>query len=103
MWVQMKVFGFIHNLYKKLFQKIKKSFMAFKAGNLEIRGEVQEQKISSTSSETTQVELSEKELEFILVTIKNGLFKGEYVETLYNLTLKLQKHFVNLRTKNINL
>jgi|TARA_R110000803_G_scaffold46480_3_gene97553 hypothetical protein len=99
----MKVFGFIHNLYKKLFQKIKKSFMAFKAGNLEIRGEVQEQKISSTSSETTQVELSEKELEFILVTIKNGLFKGEYVETLYNLTLKLQKHFVNLRTKNINL
>tara|TARA_R110001592_G_scaffold71211_3_gene217878 strand:- start:126 stop:359 length:234 start_codon:yes stop_codon:yes gene_type:complete len=77
--------------------------MAFKAGNLEIRGEVQEQKISSTSSETTQVELSEKELEFILVTIKNGLFKGEYVETLYNLTLKLQKHFVNLRTKNINL
>ena len=77
--------------------------MAFKTGNLEIRGEVQEQKISSTSSETTQVELSEKELEFILVTIKNGLFKGEYVETLYNLTLKLQKHFVNLRTKNINL
>ena len=77
--------------------------MAFKAENLEIRGEVQEQKISSTLSETTQVELSEKELEFILVTIKNGLFKGEYVETLYNLTLKLQKHFVNLRTKNINL
>jgi len=77
--------------------------MGFKAGNLEIGGESQKQEISSTSSEITQVELSEKELEFILVTIKNGLFKGEYVETLYNLTLKLQKHFVDLRTKNMNL
>tara|TARA_R110000744_G_scaffold300107_1_gene409351 strand:- start:532 stop:864 length:333 start_codon:yes stop_codon:yes gene_type:complete len=103
LWVPIKIFGFIHNLYKKLFQKIKKSFMAFKAGNLEIKGEIQKQNISSTPSETTQVELSEKELEFILVTIKNGLFKGEYVETLYNLTLKLQKHFVDSRTKNINL
>ena len=77
--------------------------MSFKAGNLQVGGETQKQEISSTSSETTQVELSEKELEFILVTIKNGLFKGEYVETLYNLTLKLQKHFVDLRTKNMNL
>lgn len=77
--------------------------MGFKAGNLQIGGETQKQESSSTSSETTQVELSEKELEFILVTIKNGLFKGEYVETLYNLTLKLQKHFVDLRTKNMNL
>ena len=75
--------------------------MAFKAGNLQVGGESQKQEISSTSSETTQVELSEKELEFLLVTIKNGLFKGEYVETLYNLTLKLQKHFVDLRSKNI--
>lgn len=77
--------------------------MGFKAGNLEVGGDTQKQEISSTSSETTQVELSEKELEFILVTIKNGLFKGEYVEILYNLTLKLQKHFVDLRTKNMNL
>lgn len=77
--------------------------MSFKAGNLQIGGESQKQDISSISSKTTQVELSEKELEFILVTIKNGLFKGEYVETLYNLTLKLQKHFVHLRSKNIDL
>lgn len=77
--------------------------MGFKAGNVKVGGESQKQDISSTSSETTQVELSEKELEFILVTIKNGLFKGEYVETLYNLTLKLQKHFLHLRSKNIDL
>ena len=77
--------------------------MSFKAGNVKVRGESQKQDISSTPSETTQIELSERELEFILVTIKNGLFKGEYVETLYNLTLKLQKHFVHLRSKNIDL
>ena len=77
--------------------------MGFKAGNVTLGGETQKQEISSTSSETIQVELSEKELDFILVTIKNGLFKGEYVETLYNLTLKLQKHFVDFRTKNMNL
>lgn len=75
--------------------------MGFKASNLQVRGETQKQVSSSTSVEKTQVELSERELEFLLVTIKNGLFKGEYVETLYNLTLKLQKHFVDLRSKNI--
>jgi hypothetical protein len=75
--------------------------MGFKASNLQVGGETQKTESSSTSIEKTQVELSEKELEFILVTIKNGLFKGEYVETLYNLTLKLQKHFVDLRTKNM--
>ena len=77
--------------------------MGFKASNLQIGGETQKIESSSTSVEKTQVELSERELEFLLVTIKNGLFKGEYVETLYNLTLKLQKHFVDLRSKNANL
>lgn len=77
--------------------------MGFKAGNLTVGGESQKNEISSSTPSSTQVELSEKELEFLLVTIKNGLFKGEYVETLYNLTLKLQKHFVDLRSKNINL
>ena len=77
--------------------------MGFKASNLQVGGETQKIESSSTLSENTQVELSERELEFLLVTIKNGLFKGEYVETLYNLTLKLQKHFVDLRTKNIKL
>jgi len=76
--------------------------MSFKAGNVTLGGESQKQEISS-SIPTTHVELSERELEFLLVTVKNGLFKGEYVETLYNLTLKLQKHFVDLRSKNIKL
>ncbi len=70
--------------------------MSFKAGNVKIGGESQKQEISSLTPNTTSIELSEKELEFLLVTIKNGLFKGEYVEILYNLTLKLQNSFLSL-------
>jgi hypothetical protein len=77
--------------------------MSFKAGNTIIGGESQKQEISSPILTQSPIELSERELEFLLVTIKNGLFKGEYVETVYNLTLKLQKHFVELRSKNIKL
>lgn len=76
--------------------------MSFKAGNLTVGGESKTTDTPS-SPDSTNVELTEKELEFILVTIKNGLFKGEYVETLYNLTLKLQKHFVDLRSKNLKI
>jgi hypothetical protein len=45
------------------------------------------------------LELTDKELELLLLTIKNGLFKGEYVEILFNLTLKLQNHLIHLRSK----
>lgn len=76
--------------------------MGFKASHVEVKGDPKNE-ISTSLSSMTSVELSEKELEFLLVTIKNGLFKGEYVETLYNLTLKLQKHFVDLRSKNTKL
>jgi|TARA_B100000780_G_scaffold202920_1_gene143968 hypothetical protein len=64
--------------------------MGFKSNNIEIKG-VSTNKVGTPL--TTNIELSEKELEFLLVTIRNGLFKGEYVETLYNLTLKLQEKY----------
>lgn len=73
--------------------------MSFIAKNIQVGGVTQKTEDSSSTSKTTQVELSDKELEFLLITIKNGLFKGEYVELLYNLTLKLQNHFVDLTTK----
>tara|TARA_R110000796_G_scaffold10137_4_gene33970 strand:+ start:4714 stop:4920 length:207 start_codon:yes stop_codon:yes gene_type:complete len=68
--------------------------MGFKANNTIVKG---------TSKKdvpyTTSIELTEKELEFLLVTIKNGLFKGEYVETCYNTTLKLQEKYKELNNK----
>jgi len=76
--------------------------MSFRASHIEVKGDPKNE-FSTSLPSTTPIELSEKEIEFLLVTIKNGLFKGEYVETLYNLTLKLQKHFVDLRSKNTKL
>jgi hypothetical protein len=79
----------LSNILKKL-----KSYMGFKSNHIKIKG-VSVDKTDSPS--VLPVELSEKELEFLLVTIKNGLFKGEYVETLYNLTLKLQNHYKSFK------
>lgn len=45
---------------------------------------------------TTNVELTNKQLQFLLITIKNSLFKGEYVEICYNTTLKLQEKLQEL-------
>ena len=72
-----------------LLKKIK-SYMGFKANNTTIKG-VPVEDVGTPL--TTNIELSEKELQFLLITIKNGLFKGEYVELLYDLTLKLQEKY----------
>jgi|TARA_R110000824_G_C14738449_1_gene627159 hypothetical protein len=64
--------------------------MGFKSNKVELKG-VSTSKVDTPL--TTKVELDEKELQFLLVTIKNSLFKGEYVELLYNLTLKLQNKY----------
>lgn len=39
-------------------------------------------------------QLNEQELEFLLTLIKNTSFKGEYVELVYNTTLKLQNQYL---------
>ena len=75
--------------------------MSFTAANIIVGGakvEV-EPPTPSPSTDSTTLELTDKELELLLLTIKNGLFRGEYVETVYNLTLKLQKHLVDLKYK----
>ena len=75
--------------------------MSFTAANIIVGGakvEV-EPPTPSPSTDSTTIELTDKELELLLLTIKNGLFRGEYVETVYNLTLKLQKHLVDLKYK----
>jgi hypothetical protein len=39
--------------------------------------------------------LEKHEIEFILTLIKESTFKGEYVESLYNLVYKLQQQYLN--------
>jgi hypothetical protein len=84
--------------------------MAFKASHVVV-GDIDINKVKNQSSTLpplppidtpSSLELTDKELELLLLTIKNGLFKGEYVEILYNLTLKLQTHLISLRGKNNN-
>ena len=66
--------------------------MGFNASKTIVKGAKNKDKAPSTST----IDLTEKELEFLLVTIKNSLFKGEYVEICYNTTLKLQEKFKEL-------
>jgi hypothetical protein len=91
----MKVFGSTLNTLKNW-------FMSFSASNIIVGDSKIKTEIPSTSStnDSTTLELTDKELELLLLTIKNGLFRGEYVETVYNLTLKLQKQLVDLKYKN---
>jgi len=91
------MFGFILNTLKNW-------FMSFSASNIVVGGSKIEMETPtlppSPITDSTTLELTDKELELLLLTIKNGLFRGEYVETVYNLTLKLQKNLVDLKYKN---
>jgi hypothetical protein len=93
----MRAFGFILNTLKNW-------FMSFSASNIVVGGSKIEMETPTpptpTITDSTTLELTDKELELLLLTIKNGLFRGEYVETVYNLTLKLQKNLVDLKYKN---
>ena len=74
--------------------------MSFTAANIIVGGaKIEVETPTPPTTDSTTLELTDKELELLLLTIKNGLFRGEYVETVYNLTLKLQKHLVDLKYK----
>ena len=68
--------------------------MGFKSNKVEIKG-VSTDKVGTPL--THNIELTEKEIELLLLTVKNSLFKGEYVETLYNLTLKMQEKYKKIK------
>ena len=72
--------------------------MGFSAKQTIVKGVKQKE---SKAPSTTTLDLSEKELEFLLVTIKNGLFKGEYVELCYDVTLKIQNQYNALKDKQL--
>jgi hypothetical protein len=39
--------------------------------------------------------LTPEEIEFLLILIKNSTFKGENLETLYNIVYKLQQQYIH--------
>ncbi len=44
-------------------------------------------------------QLTASEIEFLLVLIKNSNFKGEQLEIIYNIVLKLQEQYISLNKK----
>ena len=72
--------------------------MAFNAKNLNIKED--SRKTAQNPSSTPVVEedllLSKEELKYLLTLIKNSSFQGKDIETIYNLSWKLQKAFLFL-------
>ena len=70
----------------------------FKAGKI-IKPN-QEPKKSAKTTKKSESNLSKVEIAFILGTLKNTTFKGDNVELLYNLVIKLQTQYTEL-DKNV--
>ncbi len=66
--------------------------MGFKANNLQVK----EDSRKYNKSETEDLLLNKKDLEFLLNLVKNSTFKGEQIELIYNLTSKLQKAYLEI-------
>jgi hypothetical protein len=70
------------NLFKKVMSLINKS-----------QGSTQG---NSNVPVTTQSIFTREELEFLLITLKEGTFKGAQLEMMYNTVLKLQQEYAKL-------
>jgi len=81
----MVIFTYIRNFFKKI-------FMGFKANSLQVKEDTRKY----SKSETEDLLLNKKDLEFLLNLVKNSTFKGEQIELIYNLTSKLQKAYLEI-------
>lgn len=52
-------------------------------------------KLKTTNNDNSNNQLTKAELELLLIIIKESTFKGEHVESLYNLVFKLQQQYLN--------
>lgn len=57
------------------------------------------QNIKETESSSTNEELSlsKQEIEVLLNMIRTNSFLGEHVESVYNMVIKLQKQYLNIK------
>ena len=73
----------------------------FKAGKIEKLGDsLSKSKKSAKVVKKAESNLSKVEIAFILGVLKNTTFKGDNVELLYNLVIKLQNQYTELE-KNV--
>jgi hypothetical protein len=57
-------------------------------------------KVKPTNQKVLDNNLELDEIEFILGMIKQSTFKGESIEPLYKIVLKLQSQYLNLKDTN---
>ena len=67
--------------------------MAFTANT--INANKKEEPLKAPLSNSS-LNLTKEEIEVVLLTIKDTTFKGEHVEKVYNLVLKLQQYYISL-------
>jgi len=63
--------------------------MGFHASNVNVAG-------TDLTTLANKYDLTKEEIEFILVLIKNSNFKGDMIEVVYNLVIKLQNRYKQL-------
>jgi hypothetical protein len=51
----------------------------------------------NTNEQMTQLNLTIPEYEFLFGLIKNATFKGEHLQIIYSLTVKLQEQYMKLK------
>ena len=71
-----------------------KLVMAFSSKNIRTN---KEEEPSKAPLPTSSLNLTKEEVEIILLTIKEMTFKGEHVERVYNLVLKLQQYYISIK------
>ena len=69
--------------------------MAFKANSLQVKEDSRKLAQNPSQSEEDLL-LNQDELKYLLRLIKDSTFQGKDIETIYNLTWKLQKAFLYL-------
>ena len=79
----------MHNILY-IIKKVTSKYMGFKASNTIIKTE------TNTKSQS-DIQLSEIEIVTLLSLVKRSTFNGEDIESLYNLVLKLQQQYVNIK------
>jgi hypothetical protein len=82
----MKIFGFIRNKIIKLVMGLLDKIKQQKG--------IQNTPLRDTALALDSDQLDIQELEFLLSVIKQSTFKGEMIEVMYNLVMKLQSQYM---------
>jgi len=89
---EILAFGYMHKILY-IIKKVTSKYMGFKASNTIIKNT----SIETTADLQSNIQLNEIEIATLLSLVKRSTFTGEDIESLYNLVLKLQQQYVNIK------